>query len=472
LDECGGTEQYEIDGFLYHYHMVGPVGDLVSEPTDPLPDSDMQPYTVGCYKGVVFDWSVLEESDNGASCARDGYNSSTYTATATAGVTDVYSLRGNNSASTSTCNTASGNDSTYTEAIESAVGANNGYVRHIEASGCPNYPTSPVGDNPDYASEQDKDYEIQAYPCFSDSDDYDVTCIDGPVGITLNGISVLSYYPGTCGDDAVVEEGDTFDQCSGHAAESGDYHYHITPSCLLDQMGDYDNVAEHSPLIGWAFDGFPIYGPYGPGGDLIYPCSHSSADESACLDECGGTEQYEIDGFLYHYHMVGPVGDLVSEPTDPVPGTDMKPYTVGCLKGVVFDWSFWEGTDNGASCLRDGYNSTYTATAADGVTDVYSSRSLQTVEPTEQSAEPTEPFTDPEDLDASYWENRALENSEKARIWMIIGIVFIGLCVLLIALIVYLVWKHHCGKKTGSQSAEDTELGRTTQNQHVTQTSS
>lgn len=269
-----------------------------------------------------------------------------------------------------TCDVDSGDDATYTETIESASDANNGYIRRIESSGCPNYVTSPVGDNPNDATEQDKDYEIPAYPCFS-TDKYDVTCVGGPVGITLNGISVLSYFPGTCGLDAVEEEGDTFDVCSGHASQDGDYHYHVTPSCLLDQMGDYDNVTAHSPLIGWAFDGFPIYGPHGPEGDLIYPCNHTDADSSACLDSCGGTEQYEIDGFLYHYHLVGPIGDLSSSPTDPLPDSSMQPYTIGCLKGVVYDYSFWAGSDNGGSCSRDGYNSSYTASATDGVTDFY-----------------------------------------------------------------------------------------------------
>merc|ERR1719228_111880 len=176
-----------------------------------------------------------------------------------------------------TCNVDVGDDATYTETIKSASDANNGYVRRIVSTGCPNYPTSPVGENPNDATVQDKDYEIMAYPCFSDMSEYDLTCTGGPVGITLNGISILSLYPGTCDEDAVVLEGDTFDSCSGHASQSGDYHYHVTPSCLLDQMGDYSNVTEHSPQIGWAFDGFPVYGPHGPGGDLIYPCNHSLA---------------------------------------------------------------------------------------------------------------------------------------------------------------------------------------------------
>ena len=140
------------------------------------------------------------------------------------------------------CNTTYGDDATYTESLLQATDANGGYIRRIVSTGCPNYPTSPVGDNTNDATVQDKDYPIMAYPCFSNMSDYDLTCTGGDVGITLNGISILSMFPGTCGSDAVDLEGDTFDSCSGHSSESGNYHYHVTPSCLLDQMGDYYNV--------------------------------------------------------------------------------------------------------------------------------------------------------------------------------------------------------------------------------------
>ena len=38
------------------------------------------------------------------------------------------------------------------------------------------------------------------------------------------------------------------------------YHYHKYPVCVKSPF--VDEGEEHSPLIGWAFDGFPIYGPY------------------------------------------------------------------------------------------------------------------------------------------------------------------------------------------------------------------
>ena len=79
--------------------------------------------------------------------------------------------------------------------------------------------------------------------------------------------------------NAYFGENQTFDACTGHQPGSGDYHHHANPVCLRAQLGDnlglvrslrtgvsYREKAApwtHSPILGWAFDGYPIYGPYG-----------------------------------------------------------------------------------------------------------------------------------------------------------------------------------------------------------------
>jgi uncharacterized protein (TIGR03437 family) len=71
----------------------------------------------------------------------------------------------------------------------------------------------------------------------------------------------------------------TFDACVGHQPGNGMYHYHANPLCLRAQLNDnlqtvrssrngvtYSELNSgwhHSPILGWAIDGFPIYGPYG-----------------------------------------------------------------------------------------------------------------------------------------------------------------------------------------------------------------
>ena len=59
--------------------------------------------------------------------------------------------------------------------------------------------------------------------------------------------------------NALVYEGISFDTCLGHPAPGGCYHNHVNPKCLYN---DKDST-HHSPIIGYAFDGFPIYGAYG-----------------------------------------------------------------------------------------------------------------------------------------------------------------------------------------------------------------
>ncbi len=75
--------------------------------------------------------------------------------------------------------------------------------------------------------------------------------------------------------DAIVAERAGFDCAKGHPA-MGNYHHHQNPSAfkldlvvisnicnLYDADGLYViDSAQHSPLIGFAYDGFPIYGAY------------------------------------------------------------------------------------------------------------------------------------------------------------------------------------------------------------------
>ena len=71
----------------------------------------------------------------------------------------------------------------------------------------------------------------------------------------------------------------TLDPCKAHQPGTGEYHYHANPVCLRYQLNDNlvgSNVGTsaatytettaaktHSPLLGWAYDGYPVYGPYG-----------------------------------------------------------------------------------------------------------------------------------------------------------------------------------------------------------------
>jgi hypothetical protein len=87
----------------------------------------------------------------------------------------------------------------------------------------------------------------------------------GPIGAWSNGVAIFNALDARSYDNqniwhqnAVVVEAPSFDACLGHPAPSGTYHHHQNASCLYGA-----NPSWHSPLLGYAFDGFPVYGPYG-----------------------------------------------------------------------------------------------------------------------------------------------------------------------------------------------------------------
>jgi len=114
----------------------------------------------------------------------------------------------------------------------------------------------------------------------------------GPIGYFVDGVAMFNswdayYYTngvdtnnaangGYWNRDAYVNEGVSFDANNAHQA-GGQHHYHANPPALRYQLGDhvdYDSstktypestntVLKHSPILGWAADGWPIYGPYG-----------------------------------------------------------------------------------------------------------------------------------------------------------------------------------------------------------------
>ncbi|NKB23265.1 MAG: YHYH protein [Kiritimatiellae bacterium] len=115
----------------------------------------------------------------------------------------------------------------------------------------------------------------------------------GSIGIWVSGVAgfnmldAFSYQNAAAQDvaqtgdliwnrNALLAEGLTFDPAGAHQPNNGQYHYHVTPQGLRFQLNDnlsYDsntaayiestNNFTHSPLLGWAYDGYPIYGPYG-----------------------------------------------------------------------------------------------------------------------------------------------------------------------------------------------------------------
>jgi hypothetical protein len=136
-------------------------------------------------------------------------------------------------------------------------------------------------------------------PTPSDANNYNQVA-QGPVGVMVNGVTIANlgdgsgWNPTTQRDGGITgggvpgnqtnvwircatgAEGPILDGGFGHPAPDGGYHYHANPRALRYQLGDnlsYNAATDtyiedttnlhHSPIIGWAYDGYPIYGPYG-----------------------------------------------------------------------------------------------------------------------------------------------------------------------------------------------------------------
>lgn len=144
-----------------------------------------------------------------------------------------------------------------------------GNQRVIRGNGIPDHAVGafPNQGNPHEIESQRYLLEVPANPTLSG----DITPLGmHNFGIAVNGIpfdpGAAEWYLGN------RDSGWQYEALSGavalgvddnhaHVQPTGAYHYHGMPSLLLSSLGV--NASTHSPVIGWAADGFPIYALYG-----------------------------------------------------------------------------------------------------------------------------------------------------------------------------------------------------------------
>ena len=160
----------------------------------------------------------------------------------------------------------------------------------VTADGVPDHCTSnnvrgwtgyPNSDNSDIISGQSYSWEIPNSPTLPSSGENHRVPM-GAIGIGLNGVPIYNPYSSS-GTNVTTDQ--FHDDCNGYVI-SGKYHYYKNPLCTY-----VDVSGEHSPIVGYAFDGHPIYGPRDESGVYV---SESN------LDQYHGHTQ---DGRGYHYHM-------------------------------------------------------------------------------------------------------------------------------------------------------------------------
>jgi hypothetical protein len=134
---------------------------------------------------------------------------------------------------------------------------------YVSCTCIPGYSIGPWNSNPNVPANQNFVYKITRNPVQNTSTPTAVG--NGHIGVWTNGVSVfnvsdaMSYNnAGIWNRNAYYWEGSGFDNCLGHPQQQGEYHHHVSPTCLYNQADSLN----HSPIIGYAFDGFPIYGAY------------------------------------------------------------------------------------------------------------------------------------------------------------------------------------------------------------------
>lgn len=141
----------------------------------------------------------------------------------------------------------------------------------------------------------------------------------GHTGIWSNGVSIFNAKDGMTYNnagiwhqDALFYEGTSFDDCLGHPAPGGEYHHHVNPTCLYD---DADSL-NHSPIIGYAFDGFPVYGAYGyantngTGAIKRMRSSYALNTGTTRLNGPPVNSTYPLGAYVEDYSYVAGSGDL------------------------------------------------------------------------------------------------------------------------------------------------------------------
>lgn len=171
----------------------------------------------------------------------------------------------------------------------------------IKSKNLPNHPTAVFPDrwrlldgNPNYIQEQNFTWYIPLDPkenpkhVAMDAQNQNRALPGGPIGVAVNGIMFHNPFDEHVYQDAVWR----LDRCCGHPSPLQRYHYHKYPVCLYTPWSDEGK--EHSPLIGFAFDGFPVYGPYESAGELAKESKHNPLNAfNGHFDEQRG----------WHYHV-------------------------------------------------------------------------------------------------------------------------------------------------------------------------
>jgi hypothetical protein len=192
--------------------------------------------------------------------------------------------------------------------------------------------------NPNVAENQNFCYKITLNP---QKETGTPTAIPlGHIGVLSNGVSIFNANDAQFVDNVWSRNGyffefPSFDDCLGHAQQNGEYHHHVSPKCLYNQA----DSTHHSPLIGYMFDGYPVYGAYG----------YADTNGTGGIKRLNSSYRLRTD----QSRTTDPWGNTASTAGPAVTTT----YPMGCL---LWDWEYVPGygdldSANGRWCVTPEY---------------------------------------------------------------------------------------------------------------------
>ena len=225
----------------------------------------------------------------------------------------------------------------------------------LQSNGVPNHDFNDGSRSfPNNLSEQSQSYEITAAPTFANANTQLAIGMDN--GLMLNGVKIdllaaACFRVGNektgCGDMSnpwrfdpmFPANGFAVDSHNAHVQPSGSYHYHATPNALFSA-----ETAVESPVVGFAADGFPIFGSWFNDNGAVRKAQSSYRLKSGDRAPVSGypTPEGNYDGtYRQDYEYIDGFGDLDECNGMQINGvygyfiTDTFPFILGCLKGQM-----------------------------------------------------------------------------------------------------------------------------------------
>ncbi|MBE7637474.1 YHYH protein [Sneathiella sp. P13V-1] len=189
--------------------------------------------------------------------------------------------------------------------------------RVISANGISKHKTGrfPGEGNPNHISEQNLEFSLPLKPKKSTAPRFYTL---GVFGIGVNGVlfdpQAAEWYHGDRNSKWQYDPLGSalplgFDAHHAHVQPNGTYHYHGLPTGLLKNIGF--SSGKHSPLVGWAMDGFPIYALFGQKNGQIKKVKPSYSLKNGNRLSGGNNPGGKYDGaFVADWEFVEGHGDL------------------------------------------------------------------------------------------------------------------------------------------------------------------